>query len=117
VFHSPDGRDERKLLDTIVAKYRQCVAGALNTLVIHTVSDNLDEAARTLCFLAERSRPNLTAVVLMSSWSGGSRLLPNPDAQPLCPPPVREKLQTICAIDDEMWLPAADPGRPSLTDP
>jgi hypothetical protein len=112
VLKSPDGRDERRLLDTIVAKYRQCVADALNAIVIHTVSDGLDGAAQTLKVLTESPRPNLSAVVLLSSWPGRSRVLPNGNARLTVPSQVLEKLEHLCRIDDEMWTrPAA--GGPS----
>ncbi len=105
VFESSDRRDERKLLDTIVGKYRQCVAGALNVIVIHNVSDGLDEAAQTLQFLAESPRSNLSAVVLLSSWAGRSRVLPNADARPAATPLLLETLEAFCDSRGSRRLP------------
>jgi len=75
---------------------------------VHHVTDGLDEAAQTLEFLAEGPRPNLSAVILLSSWPGRSRRLPNAGALPVPHQAVLlELLQTICDLDDEMSAPVA----------
>ena len=102
VFPSEDGREARKLLDAVGKKYSKFDPGMLNVLVIHLPSDVLEEAAQVVGSMFDSERPNLSGVVLLSDWgSGRSRILPNPQAQPLLPGPMLAVLEEL--VNREPW--------------
>jgi hypothetical protein len=109
-FGSSEGYDQKKLRDKIVEKYGQCVAAALNVLIIQPAHDVLDDAARDLdLYFLENKRPHLTAAVVLSTWGGNSRVLRNPGADPAAPSWLSDALNQLAELDDEIWTSAGAP--------
>ena len=55
----------------------------------------------------EARRQHLTAVVLLSSWPGNSRVLPNPGADPAASPLLIKALTALAELDDDKWTAPA----------